>query len=333
MDKYTQFESGFFIISLDFELLWGVRDKRSINTYGEHILGVRRVIPALLALFEKYGVKATFATVGFLFADDKQKLLASCPQEKPGYFEAVLSPYNGHFDLLKSGEKEDPYHFGGALIEQIKAHPQHEIGTHTFSHYYCLETGQNTGEFEQDLEAAKQIARQKQIDLKSIVFPRNQYSDEYIEVCRRKDIDVYRGTEKTWFYQSGNKKETTLFKRAFRLIDTYLNISGHHCYSLDVIRKSYPCNIPSSRFLRPYNSSLKILEFFKLKRILKSMDYAAKNKLVYHLWWHPHNFGINQKENFDMLEKILEHYQNLNDKHNFQSETMSGLAAMLKNIP
>src|SRR5450631_2733915 len=33
---------GAFVISLDFELMWGVRDKRTIADYGRNILGVRR---------------------------------------------------------------------------------------------------------------------------------------------------------------------------------------------------------------------------------------------------------------------------------------------------
>jgi hypothetical protein len=56
------------------------------------------------------------------------------------------------------------------------------------------------------------------------------------------------------------------------------------------------------------------------------MTHAAKNNLTYHLWWHPHNFGINQDKNFVFLEKILKHYQKLNTQYNFQSVTMSKLA-------
>jgi hypothetical protein len=60
------------------------------------------------------------------------------------------------------------------------------------------------------------------------------------------------------------------------------------------------------------------------------MTYAAKNGLTFHLWWHPHNFGINISENFCFLEKILLHYQQLKEKYGFQSMNMSGLANKLK---
>ena len=36
--------SGSFVISLDFELMWGVRDHRSIADYGDAVLGGREAI-------------------------------------------------------------------------------------------------------------------------------------------------------------------------------------------------------------------------------------------------------------------------------------------------
>ena len=60
------------------------------------------------------------------------------------------------------------------------------------------------------------------------------------------------------------------------------------------------------------------------------MTHAAKHGLTYHLWWHPHNFGINIKENLAFLEKILVHYQKLSKKYVFRSVSMQQLAAILK---
>src|SRR5712664_2613383 len=58
---------GAFVISLDFELLWGVRDTRTIADHGSDILGVREVIPALLDLFAERNIACSRATVGLLF--------------------------------------------------------------------------------------------------------------------------------------------------------------------------------------------------------------------------------------------------------------------------
>jgi len=72
------------------------------------------------------------------------------------------------------------------------------------------------------------------------------------------------------------------------------------------------------------------LEGMRLKRILNSMTFAAKNKQVFHLWWHPHNFGTDQKQNFEFLDKILKHYVKLNAQFGFESITMSNLSSRLK---
>jgi len=49
---------------------------------------------------------------------------------------------------------------------------------------------------------------------------------------------------------------------------------------------------------------------------------AAQTGAVFHLWWHPHNFGVNQKENLKNLEIILQYYEDLRKAHDLQSLTM-----------
>lgn len=319
--------AGKFVISLDFELMWGVRDKRSLEDYGENILGVWQVLPLMIELFEKYNIKATFATVGFLFATSKDDLLKFCPEKSPEYKDLNLSPYNGY--LNKVNDSNYKYHFASELIDLIRSYPNQEIATHTFSHYYCLEPGQNQDNFEQDILAAIQIAERKDIQIKSLVFPRNQFNDDYLEVIRSLGITSYRGNERSWMYNAVNGQGEKIFRRAFRLIDAYINISGHHCYSIDKIKLNRPYDIPSSRFLRPYSERLKIFEWLRLRRIRESMSYAAKRGEVFHLWWHPHNFGLNQKENMYFLSQILAHYKELNNKFDFESITMKELSDKL----
>lgn len=321
-------KTGKFLISLDFELIWGVRDKRTIENYGENIMGVWKALPKMIVAFEKYNVKGTFAIVGFLLASNKDELLYFSPENKPNYLNRNLSPYIGHFDLAKESHELDRYHYAPELISLIQKHPKQEIATHTFSHYYCREEGQTMSEFQSDMLAAVEIAKSKNISLKSLIFPRNQFNDEYLEVLKELGITSYRGNEKSWVYRLGNEKGI-IIKRMFRLIDSYINISGSNTYNLEEIAKSTPYDIPSSRFLRSFSPKLKILENLKLRRILNGMTYAAKNKEVYHLWWHPHNFGTFQKENFAFLNKILEHYNDLNSLYKFESVTMSELSTII----
>ncbi|MFM2388162.1 MAG: hypothetical protein RL660_2919 [Bacteroidota bacterium] len=318
--------SGKFVISLDFELLWGVRDKKTKESYGQNILGVHKVVPRLLEVFEQHNVCATFSSVGFLFFETKQALLNNIPAILPEYKDPNLSPYNGHFEAVAEDYNNDLYHFAPKLIQAIKKHPQHEIGTHTFSHYYCLEPGQTTESFRQDILQAIAVAKKEGLTITSLVFPRNQFNSEYLQVCLDLGIYCYRGNEHNWIYAAKNGESESLFRRAIRLADAYINLSGHNCYSDDYLKSKMPIDIPSSRFLRPYSKKLSIVESLRLKRITSGMTHAAKNKLTYHLWWHPHNFGCDQNENFAFLEKILAHYTSLNKQYGFSSYTMTALA-------
>lgn len=324
-------QHGKLVISLDFELLWGVRDKKTIAQYGEDIRAVHAIIPRLLEMFNNYGVKATFSTVGFLFFENKTDLLSSLPKLLPKYANKNLSPYSGHFDLLKESYPQDKYHFGWHLLQKIQLHPQHEIGTHTFSHYYCLEEGQTVEQFSADIQQAIKVANERGIKISSLVFPRNQFNDAYLKICSDLGITCYRGNEHSWLYEARNKNDEQLYRRALRLVDAYINISGHHVYSNEYMRSTFPVDVPSSRFLRPYSAKLSFLEPLKINRIKQSMTYAAKNNLTYHLWWHPHNFGDHTEENFAGLEQLLKHFKALYQTNNFRSYTMSGLAKSLLN--
>ncbi|MBS1742099.1 MAG: polysaccharide deacetylase family protein [Bacteroidetes bacterium] len=318
---------GKFIISLDFELMWGVRDLVTTATYGEHIAGVHEAIPKLLACFTRHNIKATFATVGLLFFETKAELLSALPGRKPNYKKAILSPYGEYMEKnLGENHTTDPYHYAPDLIRMIQSTAGQEIGTHTFSHYYCKEEWQTVDDFRDDLAAAISTAQKMGIKITSIIFPRNQFNNDYLAVCKEAGIITYRNNEESWLYNARSGEKETLLRRAIRLMDAYINISGYHCYTEEYLLGKFPVNIPSSRFLRPYMTRLTSLDWLRLRRIKKSMTYAAKNNLMYHLWWHPHNFGINQLENFAFLEEILVHYRYLHEKYNFTSYTMTELA-------
>ena len=319
---------GFLVVSLDFELFWGVRDNRSIEDYKENILGVRLAIPQILELFDNYNIHGTWATVGFLCFEQKTELIAALPQKKPKYINKKLSPYK-YIKSIGNNEEQDLFHYGYSLLKTIFSYPNQEVGTHTFSHYYCLEKGQSLEDFRADLQATKQAFNKNNWRLESLIFPRNQFNECYLDECKNFGIKAYRGNESAWFYNPISQENESWLRRGIRLLDAYINISGHNCYSTDSISKSLPFNIPSSRFLRPYSSRLQTLEMLRLRRILLAMTYAAKKGLVYHLWWHPHNFGIYQKENLLFLQKILEHYSYLQTTYSMESLNMGELANKL----
>ena len=320
-------DRGTLIVSLDFELHWGVRDKCTVADYKQNLLGVRDAVPRLLDLFAKHDIHATWATVGFLFCEDKEEMLGHIPQLLPQYTRDALNPYR-HFKDVGENERSDPFHFAPSLIRQIMQAPGQELGTHTFSHYYCLETGQTAAEFRSDLNMACRVAQRLGIALRSIVFPRNQINPAYLPICSEFGITSYRGTESSACYAAGENDEATRpTRRIQRLFDAYIPVTG--CTAYEVEAGVDPVNLRSSRFLRPYSTSARAFDRLKLRRICSDMKLAAIEGKAFHLWWHPHNFGTHTSENLQFLERILTHFARLRHEHGMQSCSMLEAAAMV----
>lgn len=319
-------KAGIFTVSLDFELYWGLRDKRSIRAYEQNLKGVHEAVNRILGLFDKYQVHATWATVGFLFAKDMEELNHYSPFSKPKYEDINLDPYK----YIKDNHTlENLYHFAPVLVNNISKYQNQEIASHTFSHYYCLEKGQTKNEFDSDIQAAVNVAKDKGISLESLVFPRNQWNVDYLSVLHKYGIKSYRGNEKGWIYEAVGEKEENLFRRGIRLLDSYINLSGSNSYKVQSINTTSPYNIPSSRFLRPVSSKLSLIEGLRRRRITNSLLQAAKNGEIFHLWWHPHNFGINIDANINFLEIILQSFTELKEEYDMKSLNMKEISELV----
>ena len=237
---------GIFTVSLDLELYWGVRDARSIESYESNLRGEREAIRGMLELFEEHDIHATWATLGFLFYKDAEELRHHLPDVLPDYRRQQLSSYR-YLQEHAWGSDDDHFHFAPEMVQLIRDYDGQEIGTHTFSHYYCLEDGQTLEAFRADLKAALAAAQAHGIPTASLVFPRNQSNPEYLAVLDELGIACYRGNENAAFYAPRNQREQNLIVRASRLLDAYVNLSGYHTYALQDCARSRPFNIPSSR--------------------------------------------------------------------------------------
>lgn len=296
---------GKFIISLDFELNWGIHDVMSIEEYQKNLLGTREAIDKMLRLFEKYSIRVTWATVGFLFLDTKEQLMNYLPDKQPTYKQPDFSPYP-KIEEIGESELADPYHYAKSVIEQISKYDGQEIATHTFSHYYCLEKGQTKSQFAADLKAAVQVAKEMDYTLRSIVFPRNQINEDYLVICEKYGITNFRGNPSCWLFKETPFYGQSQMKRLLRLVDSYINLSGHHTYPLHKQAGKKIYDIKGSYFFRPYSGLLFFAERLKINRIKKGIKHAVKKGEVYHIWWHPHNFGDNIEQNLAALEEVLE---------------------------
>lgn len=318
-------QSPSLVISLDFELMWGVRDTRTVTQYGGNVLGVRAAIPEILKLFGRYRIRATWAAVGMLLFDRKAELLDHLPEVLPEYDARELSPYAA-LGSLGDTEEADPYHFGLSLARRVLETEGMDLGTHTFSHYYCLEKGQGVESFTADLDTARR--RHEEVagyGPRSLVFPRNQYNAKYLDACASAGIRVFRGNIDSLMYRGSSADLQTLPVRALRLADSYLNLSGDNAVVPSV--DSGLLNIRASRFLRPSLGAFSCLEQARLRRITRSMLAAARAGRHFHLWWHPHNFGIHLQRNLAFLERILQVHERLRGEFGVRSRNMADFVA------
>lgn len=317
-------KEGCLVVSLDFELLWGLFDLENKDAYYSQILGGREGILQLLELFEKYDIHATWGVVGLLFAETISEMKEYYPEHKPKYFNHKLSS-EAHLESVGKNEEEDKFHFASSLIDKISNYDNQEIASHTFSHYYCKEFGQDVEIFKYDLESAQRIAKDKKnIVLKSLILPRNQFLVEYGEVAKNCGFKAIRGNPSHFAYNNSN-----IIARAIRLLDSYLNICGYKCYDRDECLQNGIANIKASRFFRKYNKKLKLFENLKISCIKRQMRYAAKNGKIFHLWWHPHNIGANTSINLNQLESIFIYFKKLKEEYCFSSKNMNELAREL----
>jgi hypothetical protein len=273
----------------------------------------------MLELFAARGIRATWATVGFLFCATRDELMAALPAERPAYANPRLSNYS-YLDELGSDEHSDPYYFAASLVDAICKTPGQELGTHTMSHYYCLEDGQTLAAFEADLAAARAIADRRGVSLRSIVFPRNQFTSAHLAACARQGVTHYRGNPAGWAYRAAKGSDQTAARRALRLIDAYSGVLGSQTF---VPGRDGLVDVPASRFLRPCAGKLAAFHPMHLGAIRRGMTEAAEAGRGYHLWWHPHNFGRNLEANLEGLRLIIDHFAALRDRHGMRSMAMA----------
>jgi peptidoglycan/xylan/chitin deacetylase (PgdA/CDA1 family) len=317
--------AGIFTISLDFELHWGVFDKRDRKVREanyKNTLGI--AVPQMLELFSKYDVHVTWATVGSLFAQNEQEWQQFRPAIEPDY---ETERYNAYKWVRQHGMPEEYNwaHFAPEEVAMILKYPGQELATHTFSHYYCLETQREKLAFDADLKAAQKAAAKFNTSVRSLVFPRNQVNPALLKTCLDNGIKAVRSNPSGWFWKPVADGGATIVRRLFRTADAYIQVGTiRTTYPLSAISVTpgEPLQLPASRFMRPWQPKYDFANKMQLRRLCRELRSAAVRKEVYHLWWHPENFGDYPEQNLKNLEVLLQHYKKYKEKYGMTSWNM-----------
>ena len=298
----SPFKKGIVVISADFEMAWAFRYSKNRGKMAEQMgLKERANVPGVLALFEKYRIPITWATVGHLFLDSCSKAPGSVPHEqmpRPPFFENI----NWHFtegDWYQhdpcTDYKKSPAWYAPDLIEMIIKSPvDHEIGCHTFSHIDCTDKNCTPDLLKAEINACIDLADKKGIQLKSMVFPGGTRGN--FEILKKSGFTNYR--------------KTTNF---------HIDIPAIDQYGLVQIPSSY--NMDRSKYKWSAARHIKMAKSF--------VEQAAKHKMVASLWFHP---SVDEWYLENVLPGLLESIRKMADAGKIEILTMRQLAdRMLEN--
>lgn len=321
--EQSPFERGIFTISLDFELIWGTLDLFGPERFRSACEVERTLIDRLLAEFVEFDISATWCTLGHLFLD-------RCNPKNGCKHPEIVRPTHAWctgdwFEHDPGGSEETaPLFFGRSLIDKIRACPvPQDIGCHSFSHVIFGDEGCSRATATSELKECVRLAREQGIELRSFAFPRNQVG--YLDILKEHGIICYRGPEPVWYEQPHWPEGV---RRLARLWDVVTIATPPTV--LPQKSKEGLWNIPGSMIYFPMHGFRRYVPLsWRVKRAIKGLNAAARNKRVFHLWFHPTNLADQQDAMFDGLKQILAHARGLRDQNHLAtlSVTAIGLEA------
>lgn len=280
--------SADIVISIDFELRWGVHDAKGVDSYRRNLEGVREVVPRTLEAFRERGVRATWAIVGALACDGWDEWRARAPAW-PRYLDRGLG-------WRDEWARQDPrLYFAPDLVEEVRRCPGQELGSHTFSHVYMGEPGFVRRDAMADAAAVTQLFREKwQVTPKSFVFPRNQVA--FTDVLRDEGFTIWRTTPDAFYWSATSAGEQNGLTRLLRATDSLVPWTVHR-------RPRRAPDHASSHLVR-FGLSAAVWRLHVRRLVGEAARLADGESL--HLWWHPHNLGADVDRSVLRLQELLD---------------------------
>jgi len=326
--KDPQFERGIFTISLDFELIWGTLDLPYYKKF-EHLCALERqeVLGRLLDLFAEFEISATWCTVGHLFLDHCG---AGCSQEdglSEKHPELVRS---AAADTLRLGrdpgtsEDRDPVFYGRKLIKMIReCGVEQEIGSHGFSHVLLGDPECSAATARSEIAAAVKAATELGIEMRSFAFPRNKVG--HLPLLAEFGFNCYRGQDEVWYESVAQRK---WYHRAAHLADVFVAAAPPA-----VLPHWDPIglwNIPGSMLFTPSFGARKFIPVsLRTARARKGLRAAARERGIFHMWFHPTDLVERRKAMLDGLRRVFETAAEMRAKGELDILSMGALAERL----
>jgi hypothetical protein len=293
-------ERGVFTLSLDFELIWGTLGDYGPEAFRSPVERERsEVFDRLLDLLTEFEIPATWCVLGHLF-------LGSCSAVDGVKHPEIVPPGGVSADRWFAhdpctDEERDPLYYGLSLIEKIRACPvPQEVGGHSFSHALFgdgLTTRQTAAS---ELAESRRLAEELGLELRSFAFPQNNVG--HLDVLPEFGYTSYRGREPVWY----ERPRAGAVRRIGHLWDVLAARTPPVSRPIEVLPGLW--NLPGSMMYFPMHGRRRNIPLSRrVRRAVKGLDRAAREKRIFHLWFHPTNLADQTDLMFAGLRSIFGH--------------------------
>lgn len=313
-------DRGVFTLSLDFELIWGTLADYGPGGFERAVERERsEVFDRLLELLTEFEVPATWCVLGHLF-------LGSCSAVDGVKHPEIVPPggMSGNQWFTHdpcTDERRDPLYYGLSLVEKIRACavPQ-ELGGHSFSHTLFGDRLTMRETAASELAECRRLAAELGLELRSFAFPQNNVG--HLDVLPEFGYTSYRGREPVWY----ERPRAGAVRRIGHLWDVLAARTPPVSEPIEALPGLW--NLPGSMMYFPMHGLRRHLPVsWRVKRAVKGLDRAARERRIFHLWFHPTNLAVEPERMLAGLRSIFEHAAGLRRDGVIEFEPMSALAA------
>jgi hypothetical protein len=285
-----------FILSLDCEGKWGMadrlqpyhqRDFTSVNLAGAY--------RQLLGMLARHDIAATFAFVMAFTLSAREREQFPLLDPSGGREDPWLRHY---WRDLAAGHDEG-WHCPEAL-ELVREAERHEIASHSFCHRPLGDGAIDPAGAAAELALAGEAARLKQVELKTLVFPRNQVGN----------LPAVRAAG-YWGYRERLPRPSGGRGQAAALLEEF---AVRRRPQLPLETRDGLVAIPPGHFFNwRYGLRRLVPPGVTLRRWRNLLEQSAREGGVVHLWLHPHNL-ITGPSTAPVLAAVLAQVARLRDQ-------------------
>lgn len=290
-------QTGYFLFSLDTELGWGYydKDRARVRKFSPDGSRERRSIERLLDVLDEFGITATWALVGHLFYE-RCALCEICPiLAWKGKYESFAQIYDSDASLWYAPDMVNLLLTRGA---------RHEIAFHGYTHEVFDEKSMSAERAKLEIDEWLRLSRARGILPRAVVFPRDRAG--HLQVFKAAGFLCYRGRETMpVFYR------TRYGGKLLKALDQIFAVSAPPVYAPDEVTTAPLLDLKASQEFFEFNRRLELLldalnlHALRIRRMVKGVRRAAKEKKILHICAHPWEFQTDR--DFEKLRFLLGH--------------------------